>query len=160
MSNQLVRKMENHMNRDNTTSPKGHKPALLMMALLLLLSLRSAAAWLLIPMDETQKNHLKAYGIAILTLQKEVEVKWLLNYRGGSFLMQLYPDIQAECVIRGVTFETLGDSRVSGLLSGISSADVNQDAVSMQKAPRIAVYSPPISFPGMMPLPWYSPMPK
>lgn len=158
MKTDIARKMENQMNTDNTAFPKDQKsgnrkktrksgPSLLILALLLLLSFRSAAAWLLIPMDETQKNHLKAYGIAFLTLQKEVEVKWLLNYRGGSFLMQLYPEIQAECVIRGVTFEALGDSRVSALLGEISSADVNQDAVSMQKAPRIAVYSPPNKLP-------------
>ncbi len=111
--------------------------------MLLLWSLQSGAAWLMIPMDAAQKNHLKAYGIAFLSLKKGMEVKWLLNYRGGSFLMDLQPDIQAECVIRGVTFETPGDSRVAGLLAEIASPGVNQDAVSMQKAPRIAVYSPP-----------------
>jgi hypothetical protein len=101
------------------------------------------AAWLLIPMDESQKNHLKAYGIAYWTLTRDVEVKWLLNYRGGSFLIPHYPEIQAECVIRGVTFETLSDARGDALLNEIASPDVNQDAVSMMKAPRIAVYSPP-----------------
>ena len=60
-------------------------------------------AYLLIPMDETQKNHLKSYGIAYWVLSRDVEVKWLLNYRGGSFLMQHSSDIQAECVIRGVS---------------------------------------------------------
>lgn len=74
--------------------------------MLLLWSLQSGAAWLMIPMDAAQKNHLKAYGIAFLSLKKGMEVKWLLNYRGGSFLMDLQPEIQAECVIRGVTFET------------------------------------------------------
>jgi len=101
------------------------------------------ASWLLIPMDETQKNHLKAYGIAYWTLARDVEVKWLLNYRGGSFLIPHDPEIQAECVIRGVSFENLSDSRGDAILAEIASPDVNQDAVSMRKAPKIAVYSPP-----------------
>jgi hypothetical protein len=108
-----------------------------------LLSYQVHAGWLLIPMDEMQKNHLKAYGIAYWTLSRDVEVKWMLNYRGGSFLIPHYPEIQAECVIRGVTFETLSDSRAEGILNEIASPDINQDAVSMMKAPRIAVYSPP-----------------
>ncbi len=99
-------------------------------------------AYLLIPMDETQKNHLKSYGIAYWVLSKDIEVKWLLNYRGGSFIMQHFPDIQAECVIRGVSFENLSNVQANALLNEISSPDVNQDAVSMFKAPKIAVYSP------------------
>lgn len=100
------------------------------------------AAWVLIPMDDSQKNHLKSYGIAYWVLKKDIEVKWLLNYRGGSFMMQHYPDIAAECVIRGVSFETLSDAAGNAILNEISSPDVNQDAVSMFKAPKIAVYSP------------------
>jgi hypothetical protein len=99
-------------------------------------------AYLLIPMDETQKNHLKSYGIAYWVLSKDIEVKWLLNYRGGSFLMQHFSDIQAECVIRGVSFTNLSDAQANAILNEISSPDVNQDAVSMFKAPKIAVYSP------------------
>ncbi len=112
-----------------------------------MLALRLQASWLLIPMDEPQKNHLKAYGIAYWTLTKDVEVRWLLNYRGGSFLIPHYPEIQAECVIRGVSFETLSDARGEALLMEIASPNVNQDAISMQKAPRIAVYSPPNKLP-------------
>ncbi len=115
----------------------------LLLPALLLLVLPLKASWLLIPMDESQKNHLKAYGIAYWTLTKDAEVKWLLNHRGGSFLTAHYPEIQTECVIRGVTFEVLSDARGEALLMEIASPDVNQDAVSMQKAPRIAVYSPP-----------------
>lgn len=115
----------------------------LILPVFILLSFRMAAAWLLVPMDEMQKNHLKAYGIAYWTLSRDVEVKWMLNYRGGSFLIPHHPDIQAECVIRGITFESLSDSRAEGILNEIASPDVNQDAVSMMKAPRIAVYSPP-----------------
>jgi len=98
---------------------------------------------LLIPMDETQKNHLKSYGIAYYALERGVEVKWLLNYRGGSFLMQNIPEIENECIVRGVSYEALADAQASAVLNTISQPDVNQDAVSMNKAPRIAVYSPP-----------------
>jgi hypothetical protein len=126
-----------------TMTTKTTSKILLILPVFILLSFRIAAAWLLIPMDEMQKNHLKAYGIAYWTLSRDVEVKWLLNYRGGSFLIPHHPEIQAECVIRGVTFETLSDSRAEGILNEIASPDINQDAVSMMKAPRIAVYSPP-----------------
>ncbi len=98
---------------------------------------------ILIPMGDTQKDHLKAYGIAYWVLEKEIEVKWLLNYRGGSFLMQHHPDIENECIIRGVSYETITDAQGNGILNEIAQPDVNQDAVSMSKVPKIAVYSPP-----------------
>ncbi|MDX9883569.1 MAG: hypothetical protein RBS73_16030 [Prolixibacteraceae bacterium] len=102
-----------------------------------------SAMYLLIPMDGAQKNHLKAYGIAYWTLEQGTEVKWLLNYRGGSFLVQFDPEIQNECMVRGVSVETIADGQAVNLLAEIARDDVNQDAVSMQKAPKIAVYSPP-----------------
>ena len=68
----------------------------------MLLSIQTQAAYLLIPMDETQSNHLKAYGIAYWILQQDAEVDWLLNYRGGSFLFKHYPELEKECLIRGV----------------------------------------------------------
>ncbi|MFV0268918.1 MAG: hypothetical protein ACK5HT_17470, partial [Draconibacterium sp.] len=111
--------------------------------LVLLIVFQVKALYLLIPMDDTQKDHLKAYGIAYWPLQKDVEVKWLLNYRGGSFLLQHFPEIENECVIRGVTFETIADAQASAILSEIARPEVNQDAISMTKAPKIAVYSPP-----------------
>jgi len=94
-------------------------------------------------MDEVQKDHLKSYGIAYWALDKDVEVKWLLNYRGGSFLMQHYPEIENECVVRGVSFESITDAKAAAILNEIAQPDINQDAVSMNKAPKIAVYSPP-----------------
>ena len=109
----------------------------------LILSFQAKSISLLIPMDDTQKNHLKAYGITFWVLENNIEVKWLLNYRGGSFLMQSSPQIENECVVRGVTFESITDAQASGILNGISQPDVNQDAVAMNKAPKIAVYSPP-----------------
>ena len=110
---------------------------------LLFFTFQAKSIHLLIPMDETQKDHLKSYGITYWTLDKDVEVKWLLNYRGGSFLMQHYPEIENECVIRGVSFETITDAQAAAILNEIAKPDVNMDAVAMNKAPKIAVYSPP-----------------
>ncbi|WP_319479007.1 hypothetical protein [uncultured Draconibacterium sp.] len=110
---------------------------------LLFMAFHAGAVSLLIPMDDMQKDHLKSYGIAYWVLEQDIEVKWLLNYRGGSFLMQHYPEIENECVIRGVSFEVISDAQASGILNEIAQPDVNQDAVAMNKAPKIAVYSPP-----------------
>ncbi len=112
-----------------------------------LLVLQANAVHLLIPMDDSQRNHLKSYGIAYWVLQRDVEVKWLLNYRGGSFLIQHHPEIENECVVRGVSFESITDTQASAILNEIAQPEVNQDAVSMNKAPRIAVYTPPNKLP-------------
>jgi len=100
------------------------------------------AAYLLIPMDEGQKNHLKAYGIAYWTLKRDVEVSWLLNYRGGSFMFQYSKPGENECVIRGVTYEVIADAQASAILQEIADPQVNQENMKLHKAPRIAVYSP------------------
>jgi len=91
---------------------------------------------------ESQKEHLKAYGITYWVLEKQQKVKWLLNYRGGSFLMPDSPEIQKECQIRGVSFEVISDSRTEQILTDISSPSKNMDAVVLEKAPKVAVYSP------------------
>ena len=114
-----------------------------LLPVLLFMALHAGAVSLLIPMDDMQKDHLKSYGIAYWVLEQDIEVKWLLNYRGGSFLMQHYPEIENECVIRGVSFEVISDTQASGILNEIAQPDVNQDAMAMNKAPKIAVYSPP-----------------
>jgi len=94
-------------------------------------------------MDATgQKEHLKAYGITYWTLEKQVKVKWLLNYRGGSFLLPDVEEIRKECQIRGVSFEILSDSKAEQILTEISSPSQNMEAVVLEKAPRVAVYSP------------------
>lgn len=100
------------------------------------------ASYILIPMDESQTNHLKAYGITFWVLQNNVETQWLLNYRGGSFLIQNSSDIQTECAIRGVSIEILSDAKVASILNEIAREDVNMDNVKLEKAPKIAVYSP------------------
>jgi len=98
-------------------------------------------------MDETQTDHLKAYGITYWVLQNELEVQWLLNYRGGSFLMQHNVKIQNECNIRGVSYEVITDAKAAQILDEISQPDVNMDAVKLQKAAKIAVYAPPNKLP-------------
>lgn len=100
------------------------------------------AAYIFIPMDETQKNHLKAYGIAFFALQKDVEVDWLLNYQGGSFMCPHFKVIEDECVLRGVSYKIIADGQAALILQEISSPEVNMDAVKLNKAPKIAVYTP------------------
>uniref|UniRef100_UPI0030FB66EF asparagine synthetase B n=1 Tax=uncultured Wocania sp. TaxID=2834404 RepID=UPI0030FB66EF len=101
------------------------------------------ASYILIPMDvESQKNHLKAYGITYWTLNKQLKIKWLLNYRGGSFLLPDTEEIQRECQIRGVSFEVISNSKAESILEDISSPSKNMEAVVLEKAPKIAVYTP------------------
>lgn len=93
-------------------------------------------------MDEEQKNHLKAYGITFWTLKNGMETEWLLNYRGGSFLMKYSEKLESECKIRGVSYEVLSDGKVNLILNEINDPSVNMDLVKLEKAPTIAVYSP------------------
>ncbi len=104
---------------------------------------KASASVILLPMDaDGQQNHLKAYGITYWVLGKQQKVQWLLNYRGGSFLLPDGEAIRKECQIRGVSFEVLSDAQAEAILEEISSPSQNQDAVVLEKAPRIAVYSP------------------
>ncbi len=105
------------------------------------------ASKLLIPMDEGQANHLKAYGMAYWVLDQGLEVEWLLNYRGGSFLIPAAPSISGECTIRGVDFEPMADVQVRRMLQGIADPEVNQQRVKLEVAPRVAVYSPKSKLP-------------
>src|ERR1700712_4966370 len=92
-----------------------------------LLPLLAQAASMLLPMDEVQKDHLKSYGIAFWTLQKGEEVDWLLNYRGGSFMLKYDKAIEDECKIRGVSYQVLADAKVSQIIIEISDPSVNMD---------------------------------
>jgi len=94
-------------------------------------------------MDDSQKDHLKSYGIAFWALQNELEIHWLLNYRGGSFMIPASKTLTKECDIRGVSYEIIGDAAATAILTEIGNPEVNQDAVKLEKAPKIAVYSPP-----------------
>lgn len=93
-------------------------------------------------MDDSQKNHLKAYGLAYWALKGELEIYWLLNYRGGSFMIPNAKTVPEECLIRGISYEIVSDAQHNSILSEIANPEVNQDAVKLEKAPRIAVYSP------------------
>ena len=115
------------------------KRVLLITLFLLAACLPARATYLLVPMDEVQKNHLKAYGIAYWALERDVEVTWLLNYRGGSFMMKYADALEKECRLRGVTAEAIADGQSSAILSHIAEPSVNMDAVKLQKAPKIAV---------------------
>jgi hypothetical protein len=108
----------------------------------LLLPIIGKAASILIPMDEVQKNHLKSYGIAFWILKNDKEVDWLLNYRGGSFMIAYNKKNEDECKIRGISYEVLADAKVAEITAQINDPSVNMDMVKLQKAPHMAVYSP------------------
>lgn len=111
--------------------------------LFLLITFSAKASFILLPMDETtQQNHLKAYGITYWCLDKKYKASWLLNYRGGSFLLPDAEEIRKECKIRGVSFEILSDSETNSILDEISSPSQNMENVILEKAPKVAVYTP------------------
>ncbi len=120
------------------------KHLLILLSLLLGLTAMwpARSAHILIPMDDKQTEHLKSYGIAFWVLQNAIAVDWLLNYRGGSFMVPFFPDIEKECLIRNVSYEVISDAQSVQILAEIASPSVNMDAVKLEKAPRIAVYSP------------------
>lgn len=114
----------------------------LILGILLALSTFVRANHILIPMDESQSNHLKAYGITYWILRSETEVDWLLNYRGGSFMCEYVPAIQNELMIRGVSYQVISDAQANQILSEIASPALNYDVMKLEKYPKIAVYSP------------------
>ena len=93
-------------------------------------------------MDETQSDHLKAYGLAFWVLEQEAEVEWLLNYQGGSFLMDHYEGIEKECNLRGVSYSSISEAKALQIKESIANPTVNAEVVQLLKAPKIAVYSP------------------
>ena len=115
--------------------------------LTLLLAVQLNASQILIPMDNDQTNHLKAYGIAYFALENGVTIEWLLNYRGGSFLLPNIEAIENELIIRGVSYTMLAAGQIATIKRDISSPEINQAVVQLEKAPKIAVYTPP----GMLP---------
>jgi hypothetical protein len=110
-------------------------------------SLICRGSYILIPMDISQKNHLKSYGIAYWTLQNGVEIEWLLNYKGGSFCIPLSAQIENECKIRGVSYSVIADAQHTNILEEIAVPEVNMDIVKLEKAPKVAVYSPKSKMP-------------
>jgi hypothetical protein len=101
------------------------------------------ASRLFVPMDESQKNHLKAYGMAYWVLEKnDIEVDWLLNYKGGSFMMPYVQRFENECIVRGVSYEVISDAEAGQIANLLAQPDVNMDLVKLQKVPKVAVYTP------------------
>lgn len=115
--------------------------------MLVCLSFGASASKILIPMDDDQANHIKAYGIAYWVLQNDIEVEWLLNYRGGSFLIGNYPDIISECTVRGVSIQIIADVQAQQIYTEISNPEVNMERVKLEEIPKIAVYSPKSKLP-------------
>lgn len=110
-------------------------------------ALPTRAAYMLLPMDaESQTNHLKAYGITYWVLENGVEAWWLLNYRGGSFAFRANPIFEKECKTRGVSYEIMPDAAFNAILEEIAHPEANMDAIKLEKAPKIAVYTPPEGF--------------
>jgi hypothetical protein len=120
---------------------------LLIILILTAFCFASYANKLLIPMDETQTNHLKAYGVAYWVLSKDVTIDWMLNYRGGSFLLPATTGVENELIIRGVSYELISDATAAQLESQIVSPGSNMDMMKLEKVPKIAVYSPKTKMP-------------
>lgn len=117
--------------------------ALLLCGIIATNTVTATAQKLLIPMDITQTDHLKSYGLAYWVLTKSKPVDWLLNYRGGSFMMDYEEVVAAECRIRGVAFEQLDGAASTQIYSEVQSEAKNMEVVRLEKQPRIAVYVPP-----------------
>uniref|UniRef100_UPI00404A7750 asparagine synthetase B n=1 Tax=Fulvivirga sp. TaxID=1931237 RepID=UPI00404A7750 len=115
--------------------------------LIVFCSAKSYSSYILIPMDEKQSNHLKAYGIAYWILQNEIEIDWLLNHRGGSFMVKYYQKFENELIIRGVSYEVISDAQSNQIVETIASPSSNTDIMRLDKFPKIAVYSPKSKLP-------------
>ena len=113
------------------------------------------ASYIVIPMEpEVQRNHLKAYGITYWVLDNGVEAWWLLNYRGGSFVFQHNNVFEKECLTRGVTFEVIPNAAFTKILNDIADPEANMDAIKLEVAPKIAVYTPDFNARGEKIQPW------
>lgn len=100
------------------------------------------ATQLLVPMDDSQSDHLKAYGVSFWALENTIVIEWLLNYRGGSFLMPHLKTIEEELILRNIKYEVLAEGQVNQIKNQISNPEVNMEIVQLEKAPKIAVYTP------------------
>lgn len=118
------------------------KRILLLTLTLLIFSAYSSASKILIPMDDVQKDHLKSYGLAFWILEKGGEVEWLLNYRGGSFMIDHSAEREKECIIRGISMEIIPQVKAQQIYKEIADPEANMESVKLLTAPKIAVYSP------------------
>jgi len=124
------------------------------LAALLLPSFAAAQSMMLLPMDESQTNHLKAYGITYKVLEEKIEAHWLLNYRGGSFAFVHSDNFARECKRRGVSFEVISQSKFNNIRAEIAQQEANMDAMKLEVAPKVAVYSPSVNPQGGDVQPW------
>lgn len=113
-----------------------------LLLLVLLMHRPAFSAQILIPMDDTQTNHLKAYGIAYWVLQGGIEINWLLNYRGGSFMFPQSQRFETEMKLRGVSYTIVSEAQAGQIVNEILDPQVNEDVVKLEKVPKICVYSP------------------
>lgn len=109
-------------------------------ALLVVTATTARAQHLLVPMDDIQRNHLKAYGVAFHAIKATQKVEWMLNYRGGSFLLPDLQDVRRRAALDGVTVEPMSDAQVASMRAEIAGG--NMDAVILERVPRIAIYRP------------------
>jgi len=130
------------------------KKFLLIFGALFFLSAPAMAAYILLPMDSEQKDHLKAYGITYWILNNKMEAHWLLNYRGGSFAFRHNVLFEKECKIRNVSYQIIPDAKFNKILLEIADPEVNMDAVKLEVAPKIAVYTPEENAKGEKIQPW------
>ncbi len=114
----------------------------ILFTIILLLGFNAKSSQILVPMDESQSNHLKAYGVSYWILEHDIVMEWLLNYRGGSFLLPHIASIEEELTIRGVSYEILADGQANSIRNLIASPEKNMEIVQLEKAPKIAVYTP------------------
>jgi len=114
----------------------------LLFIILLLFSKLTFGSFVLIPMDDSQTDHLKSYGLTYWVIQNGMEASWLLNYRGGSFITEYNTKIEEECIIRAISYEVITDAKANAIFTEISQPDANMDRVKLEKAPKIAVYAP------------------
>jgi hypothetical protein len=115
---------------------------LALLAALLAPTLAARANHIFIPMDDTQKECLKAYGLCYWALSKQIEIDWLLNYKGGSFACEAQPALENELTVRGITFQTISEAQYTGILQQIADPSANMDVMKLEKVPKIAVYTP------------------
>ncbi|MBK9221463.1 MAG: asparagine synthetase B [Saprospiraceae bacterium] len=114
----------------------------------------SFASYVLIPMDLKQSNHLKAYGIAYWIIDQKIEVYWLLNYRGGSFVFVNTKVFEKECITRGVSYEIISESEFLRIKTEIGNPEINEEVIKLEKAPKMAVYTPEFNEKGERIQPW------
>ena len=119
-----------------------------------LFAVQAQAAYMLLPMDERQSDHLKAYGITFWVLDNDVSAYWLLNYRGGSFAFRQNEAFERECKTRNVKYEVISDAQLNGILAEIAHPERNMDAIKLEAAPKVAVYTPAFNAKGERIQPW------